>query len=195
MEMPILARLFVALTLPPAVAQALVAVQRELHGALSEADIRWTARNDLHITLCFLGNVERDRIAALVETLQRSADDRETPVLSCAGLGCFPSSRAPRTLWAGVRNANGQMQSIVAGMRAATLSFTAAPPEKQFAAHVTLGRCRALPAADKRRFREFVRSMETREFGTWRAHEFVLMESAQAPAGGGYEILERFAFG
>src|SRR5207247_3402936 len=86
-------KLFVAIDLPAAATQALAAIQ-----PTPTAGVRLVARDQMHLTLHYLGEADRDRTA---NALQQVA----VPpfALSLEGIGQFASTGGAVTLWAGVR--------------------------------------------------------------------------------------------
>src|SRR5512134_624706 len=94
-------RLFIAIALPDDIKARLAALQRELREGLGRSSISWTRPENLHLTLRFLGDISSDRIDDLTAALAAAAASQAPLNLTVAGLGCFPSSRRPRILWAG----------------------------------------------------------------------------------------------
>jgi 2'-5' RNA ligase len=86
---------FLGLTLPEALKDRLLTWTADIAGA------RWQRRDQLHLTLCFLGDVEPERVPALF----RALDGLDAPAftLEPAGVGCFGDPDKPRNLWVGVR--------------------------------------------------------------------------------------------
>jgi 2'-5' RNA ligase len=87
-------RLFVALSIPDAVAQSLLLIQGGVPGA------RWQTREQLHLTLRFIGEVDGQSMAAIRDAL----DGIDAPAfdLELHGVGQF-GNRQPHSLWAAVR--------------------------------------------------------------------------------------------
>src|SRR3954471_8519296 len=87
-------RLFVAIRLPQSVRAHLLAMMGGVSGA------RWQAEDQLHLTLRFIGEVDRhqaaDIDAALASILHPPFD------ISLAGAGSFEHRGQPAILWAGV---------------------------------------------------------------------------------------------
>jgi len=86
-------RLFTALALPDAVASSLLAIQSGVPGA------RWQTREQLHLTLRFIGEADGRDAIAIDDALATVSD----PVFSIElkGVGSFGGKR-PHSLWAGV---------------------------------------------------------------------------------------------
>jgi RNA 2',3'-cyclic 3'-phosphodiesterase len=84
-------RLFVALAIPAAVAQSIMLIQGGVPGA------RWQTREQLHLTLRFIGEVENRDAAMLDDALAGiEAPDFD---LQLHGVGQF-GSKQPHALWA-----------------------------------------------------------------------------------------------
>lgn len=86
-------RLFVALSIPEVVSDALVQLQSGVDGA------RWRPFENFHLTLAFIGETDRHGFERAVDALAGV----EAPVfeLTLSGAGLF-GEKLPRALWAGV---------------------------------------------------------------------------------------------
>lgn len=124
-------RLFTALEIPDDVAEALTRYQCGLRGA------RWIERNDLHITLRFLGDVEEDVAEAfhigLVESRLRPPFD-----VMLTGLDAFGGDK-PRAIIAGVA-ASPALLDLQEEHERIARAAGAEPERRKFTPHVTLAR-------------------------------------------------------
>ena len=93
-------RLFVAIAIPEAVRNEMIAVQRELK-PLALGDVRWTNAEQLHLTLKFLGNVPTGSLEAVKQSLAEACAGVRPFRLRAKGIGFFPNERQPRVIWAG----------------------------------------------------------------------------------------------
>ena len=71
-------RLFCGLRLPDDALDRLVSWQQ---AELAGADVRLVAREQLHVTLAFLGSRSADEVPAIVEALRTTAGDAEPPLV------------------------------------------------------------------------------------------------------------------
>ena len=71
-------RLFCGLRLPDDALDRLVSWQQ---AELAGADVRLVAREQLHVTLAFLGSRSADEVPAIVEALRATAGDAEPPLV------------------------------------------------------------------------------------------------------------------
>ncbi len=125
-------RLFIALTLPPAVRDALAGLVKPLPG------VNWTASEQMHVTLRFLGDVS---MAAIETMLDRLAGVCVAPfILPVEGLGTFPTNRPPRILWIGVGSGHPRLFQLRQRVDDAVLASGVPLDVRTFHPHVTLAR-------------------------------------------------------
>lgn len=131
-------RTFIALDMPDDV----LAVVKERQRALKKAGIvmKWVRPESIHLTLQFLGDIDKELIGAIQAGMDRSAKDFSPFSLSVKGLGAFPNLKRPRVLWMGL---SGQMDRL-RGLKnriSEELILLGFPPEKRpFKGHLTIGR-------------------------------------------------------
>lgn len=130
-------RLFVAVDLPNEVADQALRLCAGLPA------IRWSAPDQLHLTLRFIGEVPHEVFyeigAALGEIVLRPFEIR------LKGLGLFPPRGAPHTVWVGVEDESGGLAQLKRRIDRAIDSVGVLPERRKFQAHVTLGRFRDPP--------------------------------------------------
>ena len=77
--------------------------------------IKWVSKDNLHITLKFIGELNTDHIS----TIQNSLTERLSSVpafdININGLGVFPNSRKPRIFWLGF-DQNKNLERIVSSI-------------------------------------------------------------------------------
>jgi 2'-5' RNA ligase len=129
-------RLFVALALPDAVAGRLKLLQFGVPGA------RWMERDQLHLTLRFVGEVDGGDAAAIDDALSLIRGSRFT--LQLKGVGEF-GGKTPRALWTGVRDENSVVH-LQRKVESAMQRIGIPAEERKFKPHVTLARLRGVPA-------------------------------------------------
>jgi 2'-5' RNA ligase len=175
-------RLFLALTLPPPVRDALAALAEPIPG------VAWTRPEQLHLTLRFLGDVSRQQEEAMIERLE--AVRVGAFILPVEGAGAFPSEREPRVLWAGVGNGHPRLfqlrQRVDDGLIAAGLTLDL----RTFHPHTTLARCTAPATPAIGRWLRAHRELAAPPF---RVESFDLYASELRPSGAVHTLVRRFA--
>src|SRR4051794_13752260 len=92
-------RCFVAVKVPESVRELIVRVQEALRRA--DAHVKWVERENLHLTLKFLGDLDEDRVDSLRALFAEEATRWRPMALEYRGIGTFPERGAPRVVWAG----------------------------------------------------------------------------------------------
>jgi 2'-5' RNA ligase len=173
-------RLFVALDVPAAVRDTLVALREDdLDGA------RWTKPEQLHCTLRFLGDTPEDQVPEIKAALARI----DVPLLrlDLDGLTAFPSRRRPRVLVARITPTE-EMMNLQRHIEAAVQELGFEPENRPFRPHVTVAR---LKRADARAVHHWLR-VHTVE-AAFEADAFHLYASVLEPSGAIHERLASFA--
>src|SRR4051812_7485967 len=125
-------RLFVALTIPDAVAGSLMLIQGGVPGA------RWQTREQLHLTLRFIGEVNGRDAAMLDDAL--AAVHAPAFALQLHAVGQF-GGKQTHSLWAGVRK-NEALDHLQRKVDNAIRRVGQPQDQHKFTAHVTLARLR-----------------------------------------------------
>jgi 2'-5' RNA ligase len=141
-------RLFVALEIGATALDRVADEQARLAETMRGSSLRWTKRDQLHITLVFIGDVSDDRAAQLVEIMRAPISQPPFRFELC-GVGAFPPRGAPRALWIGVKSGAEQviqLQSLIAGR----LEDVGVEREgRPFSPHLTLARWRESRPSDR----------------------------------------------
>ena len=156
---------------------------------LPDDGIAWARRENLHVTLKFLGAaIDSARLPALEKALNRTIRDKSALQVRTRGIGAFPDLRPPRILWTGLECERLVELAAEIEMVAVEAGFDRA--ERPWAPHLTIGRVRDPRKA--RRVRATLESAQTREFGESRISEVSLYRSHPSSRGSTYEPLAVF---
>jgi 2'-5' RNA ligase len=129
-------RLFTALALPDEIARPLMLIQAGVPGA------RWQKREQLHLTLRFIGEVDGAEAAAIDDAL--AMVDAPGFTLELKGAGSF-GGKNPRDLWAGI-TASEPLLHLNRKIESALQRIGLEPEARKYTPHVTLARLRHAPA-------------------------------------------------
>lgn len=176
-------RLFVGLELPDPVKDRLLELQRPIPGA------RWQSMGQLHLTLCFIGNVEEARVPELGVALQ--ALTTAPFELALQGVNCFGKPQRPRNLWIGVVPETPVMvlhQEV--SLRLASTGWQ--PETRRFRPHITLARFHRHKAGSVAHFLDTHHELTTDAF---EVKHVSLFKSTQGAEGSRYQVIERFELG
>ncbi len=187
-------RLFVALATPEEIKDQIEQAQAELRRAVGEARVRWTVREQFHLTLKFLGDVAEPKVEPLAAALQVACCKFSPLHLRAAKVGFFPNLRAPRVAWIGVEDAQQQLPRLHEAIEAAVREYTTEPTEERFAGHITVGRIKSIWKPEAEALGKAAGKMADRCFGQWTATEVELIRSVLSSEGASYTTLAAVPF-
>lgn len=173
-------RLFVALALPDSVAQSLLILQGGVPGA------RWCEREQLHLTLRFIGEVDGRDASAIDDALASIRAPRFS--LELKGVGEF-GARNPRALWSGVRD-DAAVLHLQRKIESALQRAGLPPEERKFTPHVTLARLRNAP---RERVITFLATHALYASAPFEVNNFILFSSKTTPNGSLYRAERSYA--
>jgi RNA 2',3'-cyclic 3'-phosphodiesterase len=173
-------RLFVAIRPPEAVRDLLIDAMDD------SADFRWQDDEQLHLTLRFIGEVERPLADDLASALTRIRAARFQ--LRVAGTGRF-EQRSSGTLWAGVEP-KAPVAALAAKIERTCQHAGLEPERRAFHPHITLARWKGRRTREVRDFLERTRGLSSEPF---EVTEFILFESRLSRHGAHYEAAATYA--
>jgi 2'-5' RNA ligase len=182
-------RLFVAMTLPEEVKAEIEKVQAELKLALPKEMVRWTKREQFHLTLKFLGNVETSAVDSLKSALRRVCEPFSAMRLRAERIGFFPDLRFPRVIWAWVHDEKEFLPKLQQAIEMGVKGFTAEKPEGKFTGHVTFGRVQRIKRPQAEMLAKLAFGMTERFFGEWVADKVEMIRSEPGIGGSRYTTL------
>jgi RNA 2',3'-cyclic 3'-phosphodiesterase len=172
-------RLFVALRPPRPVRERLSGLMEGVPGA------RWQSDEQLHLTLRFIGEVDRHRAEDVAAALGGVHHPRIA--LALAGLGQFDRRGVVDTLWAGVAPPDG-VKALARKVDQALARVGVPPETRAFLPHVTIARFSRGGGAPPEWFAQHG-GLAGPPFGF---DEFCLFESELGREGARYEIVARY---
>jgi len=182
-------RLFVAVTVPEDIKTEIEKTQAVLRRALPKECVRWTKREQFHLTLRFLGNVDSDRVGPLTEAVRAACRGFAALELRAEQVGFFPDLHRPRVAWVGVKDSRQQLPLVQRTIEAATRDYTAEETKERFTGHVTLGRIKGLRHAEAEALAGLATGLATQFFGAWTANKVELIRSQLSPEGARHTTL------
>ncbi len=130
-------RLFVAIDLPEQVKDAVAGIAgRELAGA------RLVPREQLHLTLRFIGDADEAQYQAIKKELGKVKGVAFS--LALKEVGHFPPGRRPRVLWVGIEE-SAPLRGLQEEVERALVGVGVPPEERGFSPHITIARLKETP--------------------------------------------------
>lgn len=182
-------RAFIGVPIDPHVIENIIRFQSELGKDLS--DIRWVPRENLHLTLKFLGSIDEKKLEPLNQSLRACLADTPRFPVRTRGIGVFPDDiRRPRVLWVGLEAT--ALEPVAASIEDAVHRLGFPREGRKFTPHLTIGRWRQTRFNVAADLRKTLAKRENEEFGTFWVNEVIVFESTLRPTGAVYSSLEVF---
>lgn len=172
-------RLFIGLDFPVEIRERLSVMRGGVPGA------RWTAPDNFHLTLRFVGDVSEDAADdcrdAFLGLHGRAFD------LTLSGVGLFGDGGRPRVLWAGVERSE-PLLHLHAIVESAMVRAGFDPDPRKYAPHITLAR---LNRSNSDRVGRFLEEWGAFRAGPMRMERITLYQSLSMEGGPLYRPVER----
>lgn len=156
--------------------------------ATAAPQFRWTPAANLHLTIRFLGQVEKAVAEGIVDRLA-GHDLLLAFELRLGELGTFKRGPFVRVVWLGLASGGGEIRALAEAVEAETVAAGLEPEARPLVAHLTLARARPRDGAP------LPELPPPPEQAPWRAEELILYRSRLGRAGSVYEPLRSLRLG
>ena len=184
-------RLFIAVDVTEEVRAAVAEKAARLREA--NCDVGWVKPENFHLTLKFLGETPDGRLDDIKAALDLVALSRAAFELELRGMGCFPERGAPRVVWVGAGAGRDALKAVARDVEGAMEDLGFPREQREFAAHLTIGRVRGPRGAE--RLRRLVEAETEASFGRCVVNEIRLYKSTLASGGSIYDLLHAAKLG
>jgi len=178
-------RAFIAIKLPGKITLSISKIQEDLRSYGFK--IKWVRPENIHLTLKFLGNVDRADTEKIGSAISESVKT-DTPLsIITKGIGVFPNIKRPRVIWTGVAEQHNRLAGLQ-GHLDDHLESIGFPREKRpFKGHLTIGRIKQ--RVDSNRLMEAMKECAKFEPEAFIVNEIILFKSELNPTGAVYTPL------
>ncbi|HWD39229.1 MAG TPA: RNA 2',3'-cyclic phosphodiesterase [Fimbriimonas sp.] len=166
-------RLFFALQLNEEILEDLEAVQSDLR----PTGLRLARRDQIHLTLSFLGDVEEDRLQSLDLVVRKPVTHAFPLRLQVRGLSRFKSMHGTRVIYAKVKDREGDLAELQDNLAYACRHYFEKQETSKFRPHITLARNRVSSRSDEAMISKVLSRWREFPFGEWTPNEMVLFRS------------------
>jgi 2'-5' RNA ligase len=132
-------RLFIAVELSPAAIAEIAGFINDMPPGPA-ANVRWTPRDNVHLTLQFLGDTDPGIVGQVQRSIAAEAANTAPMLLALGETGAFPELRNPRILWVGLTGDIRRLVQLQGRLEGAMREFEYEPERKSFTPHITVGR-------------------------------------------------------
>jgi 2'-5' RNA ligase len=181
-------RTFIAIDLNPDIKKALSLLVDELDKG--HKNIRWVKHEGMHLTLKFLGEIDREKVPEIEKVLKTISEKYSSFSLKFKGTGSFPPGmKNPRVLWVGIEEEE-TLTALQAQLEGELEKLGFPKERRKFHAHLTLGRVKSL--FNIRETLSLLERYRDRNFGEMKAEKISFIQSTLKPTGAEYTTLSEF---
>lgn len=183
-------RTFVGIATNSAVRERALELRERLRR--SGAQAKWTASENLHLTLKFLGDVPEEQVPRVCYTVAEAASVCKPFQLHFRGAGAFPNTRRPRTVWIGVAEGEAELRRLqkLVDWALRKLRFPREP--RRYHPHLTIGRIRGAEFGSSN-LKELLQESSQFDAATTFIDEVIVFASSLGSEGSTYTVLARAA--
>ena len=174
-------RLFTAIDFPREVIEKISDICHGIPG------VRWTLPEQLHLTLRFIGDANRESCLDIIDEL--STIELKAFDITLNGVGQFLNRKKPNILWLGIEMCD-ELIKLNKAVEKALDRAGLKPERRKFHPHITLAR---LKSVSRNHLNNYLEQYSSFTPGVVRINEFLLYSSKLRPDGALHTIEERFA--
>ncbi|MBF0538377.1 MAG: RNA 2',3'-cyclic phosphodiesterase [Nitrospirae bacterium] len=181
-------RAFIAVNIAESVRLEIDSVIAPLRGLCR--DVKWVGRENLHLTLKFLGDINRSQVRSVELALEGVCALHRPFGVVLRSVGGFPTLPRAKVLWIGVED-DSDLKSLHRDIDAELSKAGFAREERPFSAHLTIGRLRDSGSLTTNLLKGLT-PLKTKDFGLSPVSGIALMSSELTPGGPIYTVMRDF---
>jgi len=131
-------RAFIAIDLPTQILEQIQQLQEFLL-PITNSLIRWTKPENIHLTLKFLGEFEKQKLNEVQNVIREIATTEVSFTLFIKGYGVFPNLEQPRIVWVGIDECV-PLKTLVRRLEENLRPLGFKPENRPYKPHLTIGR-------------------------------------------------------
>jgi len=183
-------RTFIAIPLPRQVTDNARVLQERLQD--EGVRMRWVRPGAMHLTLKFLGDVDKNRVPEIEKALAATVGKTGPLALVAKGIGVFPGVKKARVFWMGIAGETPRLLDTRKLLEGQLARVGYKPDRRRFSAHLTLGRAKG--RLDPRLLVRCIETIGGFEAVPFTAGQLVLYKSDLRPDGAVYTALAYMDF-
>ena len=153
------------------------------------ADLKIVERENIHLTMKFLGDVNSAKLSEVKDALN-GVRFREFP-LEIKGIGAFPNLKRMNVIWIGIGEGWSLVEAIFEQTEALLHSLGFSRETRPFSPHITIARVRSGRKRDE--VANFLGHISNEVLGTFEVKYLRLKRSVLSPSGPKYSTLSEVA--
>ena len=163
---------------------------RGLRETLPEASASWARPENVHLTLKFFGNVQKENITRISDAATRVTSDFPAFKIRIGGTGVFPNASRPQVLWIGLEDLSGRLSELQRRFEEECAKEGFPKENRAYKPHLTIARLRRPEGARQLAETHLDKNFSFSEINV---NELVLFRSQLSPKGPTYTAISRHA--
>jgi len=183
-------RTFIAVELQKDVVDAVDRFLTKTTQEIKNNKISWVKKENLHITIKFLGEIEEKQVETINKVLSEISKSIESFEVEIKEIGVFPNLNYPRVIWIEVKDETNNLVSLANLVEEKLAKFGFQKEDKEFTAHLTIGRVKKLNNLSE--IKTYVEKYKSIEFGKSKIDSITFFQSILKPEGPEYKVINKF---
>lgn len=185
-------RTFIAIPCPEELKDKIVEIQKRIKNL---GKIKLVERENIHMTLKFLGDTDENKINEIIEILNSVSKNQKIKKFKIHlwGIGVFPNENYIKILWVGISEGSEEILDLHQKIDE-QLKSSGFKKDKKFHPHFTIARVKFLKPRDKREVQQVLSENSNTDFGSFEVSGFELMKSELTSEGPVYSVIKKFEF-
>jgi len=184
-------RTFIAVELQKDIVEAVDRFLTKTTQEIKNNKISWVKKENLHITIKFLGEIEEEQLETINKVLSEISKSIKSFEVEIKEIGVFPNLNYPRVVWIGVKDEANNLVSLANLVEEKLAKFGFQKEDKEFTAHLTIGRVKKLNNLNE--IKTYVEKYKSIEFGKSKIDSITFFQSILKPEGPEYKVIEKFS--
>ncbi len=180
-------RTFIAIEISEEIRNTLAQIQSHLK--YSGADVKWVEKDNIHLTLKFLGEISEEKKESVKSLLDSIASQTKPFEITIKDIGVFPKIEFPRVVWVGLDKGSSESKTLAEKIDEALSKIGFEKETRPFTSHLTIGRVKS--PKNKEALKEKIQSYspQTIDHRPQTIDSVILFQSTLTPKGSIYTKL------
>ncbi len=178
-------RSFISVDLPDELTGRIKNLQDRLRE--TNADINYVSPEKVHVTLKFLGDVDKKMVPRIEEKLRNALSGFSEFKASIEGVGVFPNMDYIKVIWLGVDRGEKEFEQLFSSVEQEMVDLGFEEEEHDFVPHATIGRVKS--GKNKGKLINKLKNIEEAYIGKIDVNKVLLKKSELKPNGPEYTTL------
>lgn len=183
-------RVFIAININLEIREYLSSLRNSID--IPHSKIKWVEKNNLHITLKFLGYQSPEKINLINSGLKEISHQQNSFKIKISPhLGVFPNYKMPRIIWVGVGEGANELKKISNSLEIILFKKGFERENKEFSGHITIGRIKYFQKGNN--LNNILEKIDIRTMSQ-KIKSIELMKSNLTSNGPIYSVLGKYSF-